>query len=233
MTDQKRRLPRAIVLCGGQGIRLRPLTNDVPKALVPIHGKPIIDYIVHFLRGQGIDEITIAGGYLVERLMEHFHGTDIDVIDTGEVDIIERIRALVHQDEESVLVLYGDTLSDVSISQLLAGHQRSGAMASVTVWPLQSNFGLFELDQSDFVTSYQEKPTLDKWINIGYFVLSRSVYSQLSSFTTFESFLSSLTTNGHLHAHRHSGLHVTVNSRSELEDAERLLASLEDDGRSI
>jgi len=215
---------RVIVLCGGQGIRLRPLTYDCPKPLVQVRGRPIIDFIVDHLHRHGYDEITLAGGYKFSMLADHFRGTAIDVVDTGDNDIARRLAQLDDGSAGDVMVLYGDTLSDVDLSALLASHHEAGLPATVTVWPLRSSFGLFTLDERSRVQEYQEKPTLDRWINIGYFVLSRRALDVVVASDTFESALRSLVAKGWLHAFRHEGLHVTVNTRSELEDAETALS---------
>jgi NDP-sugar pyrophosphorylase family protein len=211
----------AIILCGGQGIRLRPLTADIPKPLVPVRGRPIIDLIIEFLRKQDVTEITVAGGYLVEKLEQHFvDDNQVKVVDTGDCDIIDRLKLLLAGDPTETLVLYGDTLSDVNLVDLLSAHHKSNCEATVTVWPLKSSFGVFDLDETSRVANYEEKPELDKWINIGYFVLSKSAISALGQFKTFEEFLKSLTSRRQLHAFRHRGIHVTINSRAELEEAE-------------
>jgi len=219
----------AIILCGGQGIRLRPLTADIPKPLVPVRGRPIIDFIIEFLRKQDVLDITVAGGYLVEKLEQHFlNDKQVKVIDTGDCDIIDRLKLLLAGDATETLVLYGDTLSDVNLADLISAHHKSKCEATVTVWPLKSSFGVFDLDETSRVTNYEEKPELDKWINIGYFVLSESAIAALGQFKTFEAFLASLTSRHQLHAFKHRGIHITINSRAELEDAENLLASLAD-----
>ena len=219
----------AIILCGGQGIRLRPLTADIPKPLVPVRGRPIIDLIIEFLRNQNVTDITVAGGYLVEKLEQHFlSDNQVKVIDTGDCDIIDRLKLLLVGDANETLVLYGDTLSDVNLVDLLSAHRKSKCEATVTVWPLKSSFGIFDLDETSRVTQYEEKPELDKWINIGYFVLSKSAISALRQFKTFEEFLASLTSRRQLRAFKHRGMHITINSRAELEEAENLLASSAD-----
>ena len=220
----------AIVLCGGKGIRLRPLTVDIPKPLVQVRGKPIIDFIIEFLRNQNVTDITVAGGYLVEKLEQHFFIDDqIKVIDTGDCEIIERLKSLLVGGEvnDTTLVLYGDTISDVNITHLISAHRESKCEATVTVYPFKSSFGIFDLDDSSRVTKYEEKPELDKWINIGYFVFSKSAIEALMQFKTMEAFLENLVSRRQLHAFKHRGIHTTVNSIAELEDAENLLASLE------
>lgn len=211
----------AIVLCGGRGLRLRPLTEDLPKPLVPVRGRPIIDYIVDHLTTSGVSNITLAGGYLVDKLAKHFQSSHVQVVDTGDCDIARRI-AQVDQGADEYLVLYGDTLSNVDLDALETHHHHSGSLATVTVWPMTSPFGLFEVEHGR-VTSYAEKPTLSYWINIGYFILSRSALQRLSESLSFESFIESMVKGQQLCAYQHHGLHVTVNTRAELDDAESAL----------
>ncbi|MFM7964761.1 MAG: NDP-sugar synthase, partial [Actinomycetota bacterium] len=137
---------RAIVLCGGKGVRLRPLTYDVPKPLIQVRGRPIIDFIVDHLRSEHINDITLAAGYKAEMLIEHFRNSDIKVVDTGDQDIAHRIHQLDDGAAGDTLVLYGDTLSDVDFTGLIDSHRRAGLSATVTVWPLRSSFGLFKID---------------------------------------------------------------------------------------
>lgn len=216
----------AVVLCGGRGIRLRPLTVDTPKPLIPIAGRPIVDYIIDFLKGHEVHDIRVAGGYLVEEIRNHFRTSHIKVFDTGDVDIISRIQQLTESHDERILVLYGDTLSDVNIPDLLAFSSQHFDKVTVTVWPLRSNFGVFSIDEKSQVTKYFEKPTLDYWINIGYFVIPPAFFQLLKEFSTFEELLSHLTSQKLLVAYRHTGAHITINTRAELEDAEFQLDQL-------
>ena len=218
-------VPRAIVLCGGKGVRLRPLTHDLPKPLIQVRGRPIINFIVDHLISQGVHDITLAAGYKAEMMETHFRGSNVSVVDTGDQDIAKRIRQLDNGSKDDVLVLYGDTLSDVNFAQLIDSHRSANLPATVTVWPLRSSFGLFSLDESSRVAKYEEKPVLDRWINIGYFVLSRSALDVVCSADTFEVAIQHLVSSKSLNAFAHHGLHVTVNTRSELEEAETSLAS--------
>jgi glucose-1-phosphate cytidylyltransferase len=214
----------AIVLCGGQGVRLRPLTYDVPKPLVQVRGRPIINFIVEHLKTQGVSNITLAAGYKAEMLVEHFKGSPVRVVDTGDQDIAGRIRQLDDGSTRDLLVVYGDTLSDVDFAKLLDSHRKASLPATVTVWPLRSSFGLFKLDDASRVTNYEEKPVLRRWINIGYFIFSRGALDLVSSSDTFEQALLQLVATKSLNAYAHRGLHVTVNTRAELDDAETALA---------
>ena len=100
MTNILSDLPEAIILCGGKGERLRPITNDVPKPLVEINDKPILHYLIEHLKKYNIRKINIASGYksdVIERYFsENNYNASIKIHDSGDVDIIKRIQDLLY-----------------------------------------------------------------------------------------------------------------------------------------
>ena len=99
--------------------------------------------------------------------------------------------------------------------------------ATVSVWPLKSQFGIFELGKNDRVISFKEKPVLDKWINIGYFCLSKGLIPMIKKHSKFEKFLEKLIEENKLIAYKHKGLHITINTLKELEEAEKKIKLIE------
>lgn len=223
---------QAIILCGGKGERLRPLTESIPKPLVKIKKHPILYYVVKHLEKNGIKDIIVCAGYKAEKIHEYFEqfhkNLNIKVIDSGEVDIISRLQGLKDHLKKDFLVLYGDTLSDVDINQLIKFHHGHSAPVTVTVWPLSTQFGILDVAEDGKVLDYKEKPFLDKWINIGYFYFNQQVLEKLKGFNSFESFLGNLVKEKNIHAFKHKGLHITVNSQKELSEAEDNIEKLED-----
>lgn len=218
---------QAILLCGGKGERLRPLTDTLPKPLVPICGKPIVEYIVRHLENYGISDIIVAAGHQAHKLEDYFSNRPhIQVIDSGDVDIIERIRSARSLIKGDFLVLYGDTLSDVNIDELISFHKAGAHKVTITGWPFKSQFGLMELGALGEVLSFKEKPVLDKWINIGHFCFSHEALSWFDDFDYFENFLMHLVDKGLMQAYRHRGVHITVNTQKELEEAENSLGQI-------
>ena len=222
----------AILLCGGKGIRLRPLTESLPKPLVPINGKPILGHILSYLSSSPIKHYYIAGGYEINKIHEYFSiyplkEKKVTIVDSGEADIIERIRScakLIKSD--GFLVLYGDTLSDINIKQLLQFHSKHKGLATVTLWPMRSPFGVMEIGGQGRVESYLEKPILDKWINIGFFYFSSELILKMEGFEKFEAFIEYLINKHELYAFKHTGKHITVNTQQELNEAEQNIESL-------
>lgn len=214
---------QVILLCGGKGERLRPLTEGLPKPLIPIKGKPLLGHIVEHLRKHSIREFIAAVGYKADRIKEYFEKdlrAKAELVDSGDADIVKRLAACAPLIKGDFLVLYGDTLSNVDLDDLIAFHRARPQKATVTVWPLHSPFGLLELGDGDKVLSFKEKPTLDKWINIGYFYFEKETLSWMTGFEHFEDFLVHLVAKGELNAYRHKGVHITVNTVNDLKEAE-------------
>ncbi len=222
----------AILLCGGKGVRLRPLTETLPKPLVPIKGKPILGHILDHLSSSPIEHYYIAAGYEINKIHEYFSSYSlkekkVTIVDTGEAEIIKRIYScakLIKSD--GFLVLYGDTLADINIKQLLQFHASHNGLATITLWPMRSPFGVMEVGSQGRVESYLEKPILNKWINIGFFYFSSELISKMESFEKFEDFIEYLVNKQELYAFKHTGKHITVNTLQELNDAEQNIDSL-------
>lgn len=220
----KRRVA-VLILCGGKGERLRPLTESLPKPLVEIKGRPILSYLIDHILKFGIVDIVIAAGFKAEKIREffsvHYKQTSVQIVESGNVDIIERIRSCEPYLQSDFIVLYGDTLADVNLQNLQDFHLQSNAQATVALFPLKSQFGLATLDDDSNVTRFEEKPTLDKWINIGNFYYTHEVFSWMKGFDSYAAFLEHLGREKKLKGYRHHGVHITVNTFQELEDAER------------
>lgn len=217
----------ALILCGGKGERLRPLTDMMPKPLVPLRGRPILSYLLDSLKKYGIEDVVIAAGFKVEAIRaffkENYRELNVKIVDSGDVDIVERIRRCESQIEDDFILLYGDTLANVDLESLQDFHFSHNLKATITLWPLKSSFGLFELDKDGNVINFREKPTLNQSINIGYFYYEHEVFSWLEGFETYADFLEFLANQRRLKGFVHKGVHLTVNTLRELEEAEQLI----------
>ena len=230
MTETLSNLPEAIILCGGKGERLRPITNNIPKPLIKINDKPILYYVITHLKKYNINKIHIASGYKSGLIKKHFsdnkYDIDISIYNSGDVDIIKRIQDILVHVEKDILVLYGDTISNVDINELILRHTQSSKEITMTVWPLKIAYGLVEILSDGTVVSFVEKPTLDKWINIGYFYINKNYYDLIFDNDIFQSFLQQSASNSSINAYKHHGVHITVNTLSELEEAQKNIKKL-------
>jgi NDP-sugar pyrophosphorylase family protein len=216
---------QALVLCGGKGERLRPLTDTIPKPLIHIRGKPILSYLVNHINSYKINQIIFATGYNSQKISDYlsnnFSQVDYILSDAGDVDILERIKYARKLISSDIIVFYGDTIADIEINKLVHHHRTHQGKATITVYPLRSQFGILELEENNLITSFIEKPILDKWINIGYLYLEQSLLTALDRFNSFEEFLNHLVYSKLIYAYKHEGIHITVNTLTELKEAEK------------
>jgi NDP-sugar pyrophosphorylase family protein len=161
---------QALILAGGKGERLRPYTEDRPKVMVPILGRPLVEYQVRWLRENGVERIVFLSGYLHEVLASHFgDGSDFGVRIDYSVE-----ETPLGSDDEFVIATNGDVLTAEPLAPFIEAHQRRGARASVLLAPLVSPYGVAELDDQTRIRGFQEKPVLPYWINAGVYLLDRS-----------------------------------------------------------
>jgi len=163
-------------------MRLRPLTEDKPKALLHVKGRPISEYQIEWLvKKGGVDEVTFACGYKWERLKEHF-GTGFNGVPI-EYSVEEEPlgtgggikKALsTHPNEELCVVTNGDIITNLSLTRMVEAHQQAGEIsASMLVVPYRSRFGVVKIDKLKMIRGFDEKPAFpDVWINGGVYVLN-------------------------------------------------------------
>ncbi len=215
---------KAIILCGGKGLRLRPRTLDIPKPMIEIKGRPMLEYLINQLEDSAITEYIIAAGYKSEKISDYFSQSKfrkkVTIIDSGDVGIMSRIKDCLKatKNDEDIMVLYGDTLADININNIQDSFYKSQKKSIVSLCKFKSPFGIMDIDENNIVNNYQEKPVLDKWINIGYFMFSGSLFKKIPNFNEFEDFLSHLIDIRELAAYTHNGIHYTVNTEKELKE---------------
>jgi glucose-1-phosphate cytidylyltransferase len=221
---------KVLILCGGKGERLRPFTDDIPKPLIEINNKPILGYVIDHILAFGIDEIIIAVGYRSNKIQEYiedkYSSYKFIISDQGDVDIVERIRSVAQDVKSDMIVLYGDTISNVNLKTLKGFSLQHKEAITVTLWPMRSQFGVIETDSNDKVISYEEKPILDKWINIGYFYFKKKGLDLLKNIDTYEEFLNYIIKENELIGFKHRGDHITVNTLKELQEAQIKITKL-------
>jgi glucose-1-phosphate cytidylyltransferase len=215
----------AVVLCGGKGERLRPFTETLPKALVPLNGAPLLHHLLQFLSRAGVSRFVICVGYKAETIEEFLSeqrdpNVKIECVNSGDVTMTDRILDAQPYISGRALVCYGDTLANVDLRELLRQHERSGAAATLSTYPLHSPFGIVETDEHDKVKSFSEKPLLPYWINIGFLVCEPVAFKYMERGLDMISFLSALAQAGVLYTYRHKGKHLTVNTEKERVQAE-------------
>jgi mannose-1-phosphate guanylyltransferase len=184
---------QAIILVGGQGSRLRPITYDVPKALVPLRNRPFMGYMLDFLRSGGLDGAVLSLGYLPTPIQEYLAGCDLDGF---SVDYAVEGRALgtaggiknatrYIEDRGPIVAVNGDVLSGLDLRQLIEQHESTDAMATITLTSVEdpTDYGLVEVDHDMMVHRFIEKPAADEvttsLVNAGIYVLEPEVLEMI------------------------------------------------------
>ena len=222
-----------VILCGGEGLRLRPITKEIPKPLVNINNKPILSYIIDYLITSGFNNLIFATGYLSEQIENFIENEKIpskikySIINSGNIDIVSRLKICSQALTGDMIVLYGDTITNIDFKKMINFHRNNSTPATVCVYQLKSNFGLFEVNRNNRVVKYEEKPNLDKWINIGYFYFENDIFKYFNEYGTFELFINFLMQKNMISAFKHKGIHITVNTMGELTEASKNIHKIE------
>ena len=174
------KITRRYLYCAAGRANAQAINRIYSKPLVHLKGRPILSYLLDHVKKFGMKDIVIAAGFQAEKIniffQENHRDLNVTIVNSGDVDIIERIKACSPHIKGDFILLYGDTLADVDLNQLQEFHFSRNAKATITLHPLKTQFGLAELDQDENVTSFREKPTLDKWINIGNFYYEKKFF---------------------------------------------------------
>lgn len=175
----------AILMAGGKGERLRPMTLTTPKPLLQIEGKAIIDYNVEALAAVGIDNITVTTRYLAEQLFDHFAtpvaGVQVKcVLEDQPLGTIGSAALADIPAEGNTIVMNSDLLTTINFEELYLKHRDSGAEATIAVIPYQVSvpYAILTLD-NDRVTGIAEKPAYSYYANAGIYIFNNSLLRAL------------------------------------------------------
>lgn len=183
---------KAVILAGGYGNRLRPLTDKVPKPLVEVGGRPIIDWQVRWLKSQGVDSYLMLVGYLKEKVIEYFEerkgklGVKVEYSEEktplGTGGALKNAQHLLKDDKE-FFMLNGDTITNIEVTKM----RLEGAVASIALIPLRSTYGITRLE-GDKIVKFDEKPVLKEyWMNTGMYLMSHEIFNHLPDNGNLES----------------------------------------------
>jgi NDP-sugar pyrophosphorylase family protein len=180
---------RAVVLAGGKGTRLRPYTQVLPKPLMPVGDRPILDIVMRQLRNTGFTRVTISTGYLAELIEAFFrdgspYGVTIDYCREDEPLGTVGALSLIEDLDEPFLVMNGDVLTDIDYAALLREHTASDAAITIATKQrdVQVSLGVLEFeDEADptRLTGYVEKPKLHYEASIGVYCMSPRVLDHI------------------------------------------------------
>jgi NDP-sugar pyrophosphorylase family protein len=184
---------KVLILTGGKGIKLRPITYEIPKVLIPIHGKPLLEYTLSMLSRQNFKEVILSIGYHGEKVKKSFEngsqfGIEIKYLkdrkkDSGTVRPL--LAAQEYLKDNSFLVIHGDVLADIDYLDLLEFHKQHQGMATMALTTVRkpSKWGVVHM-QGNRIVRFEEKPThgvSSHVINAGIYVFNPEVFQYIDS----------------------------------------------------
>lgn len=185
---------KALFLAGGQGTRLRPLTDKLPKPMVPVMGLPLLERNFKRLKNFGVDTIVISTCYKPECIEKHFgSGTDYGIqisyvsedIPLGTGGAIKNAAKLL--DKEPFFIFNADVISNINFNEMLRFHRRKNADVTIAATWVEnpSAYGVIEYDARDYAVTFREKPKpheiVSHYINAGVYIFEPSVLKQIPS----------------------------------------------------
>lgn len=231
---------KTVILAGGQGSRMGKLTEEIPKPMVPIGGKPMLLHIIEYYCKWGIRSFVLCCGYKYSYIRSFFcqfgeavqelGATAVKVeyqdcsliiadtgIDTGTAGRVAKIATYIDAD---FFLTYGDGLSDIDLDALYEKHLEQKNMVTVSAVHPRERFGIMKLGADDRVVAFEEKaPNLDVWINGGFMVMNKNIFTHIkpTDDSLERDFFPRLAEQNLLGAFRHQGFWQCMDTIDEKE----------------
>jgi mannose-1-phosphate guanylyltransferase len=178
----------ALVLAGGKGERLRPLTSDRPKPMVMLGDKPILQHHLEWLARNGVTDVVLLVGFMHEAIEAYFGDGErvglrlkysVEASPLGRGGAFKKGFEQVPAGEKVIIGTNGDNINEQALEPLLARHKRMRAVATVLLAPLRSPYGIVHFGRTSRILSFEEKPLLPYWVNAGVYALERGFFAML------------------------------------------------------
>ncbi|MBI3379454.1 nucleotidyltransferase family protein [Candidatus Gottesmanbacteria bacterium] len=180
----------AIIMAAGEGTRLRPHTLDIPKPMVKVDGKPILEYQIEQLKEAGINQIIIIERYLSNRIQEYFgdglhFGVSIAHLyqEDGSAGAVRKALIQYTTDNEPALILNGDIISDLPLLDLVEAHRRQDLPITIWTKPFNLSVGVAKINDAGVIADFKEKPLYNAVTGIC--VVNRSIATELTESGAF------------------------------------------------
>jgi len=181
----------AVIMAGGRGTRLQPLTEDLPKPMLPVGDRPLMEHIVDQLRQAGIRRVSVATHYKAEKIREHFgdgraFGVELGYLNEDRPLGTAGSLSMLAESDQPLLVINGDILTQIDFRAMLAYHREHAADLTIAVrkYEMQVPYGVIEIDGS-MVSRVTEKPQLRFFVNAGIYLLEPGLHRWIPANETF------------------------------------------------
>ena len=184
---------KAVILAGGEGTRLRPLTSNQPKPMLPMANRPMLEHIVRLLSEHGFDDIVVTVAFLANQIRNYFgDGSDFGVhmryaSEDSPLGTAGSVRNAAEELDDTFLVISGDVLTDIDLTEFVAAHREAGAFGSIALKRVEDpvEFGIVITRPDGSIDRFLEKPTwgqvFSDTINTGMYVLEPEVFEFIPS----------------------------------------------------
>jgi len=175
---------KAVILAGGLGTRLRPLTNNKPKPMLPIGEKPILEHLINWTKKNGVKSIVLCVSYLKETIKDYFEdgekfGVKIEyAISKKSLDTAGQLKTAEKFIDNDFVCMYGDSLFNFNLKNMIKQHSIKKALITMSLNEYKINFpyGVIETSKNGKVKSWNEKPEIKANINMGCYIMNSKVF---------------------------------------------------------
>jgi len=179
---------KAVILAGGMGTRMRPLTYVVPKALLPIGGKPLLEHMVRYLKEYGITEVIVCVAYLKTHVMDYFKdgknlGAKIRYAEAETpLGTAGQLKTAEKHVSNTFLAMNGDIITSLNLRKLIRYHDKNGGIGTIALkkFEVQVPYGHVEVDANSTIQKFAEKPTFSFSANAGIYVFEPKIFKYIS-----------------------------------------------------
>ena len=179
---------QAIILAGGKGQRLSPFTNNCPKGMLKIEGKPILEYQIEWLKRYGVDRVVFACGHLNKVISDYFGNGKNLALDIqysieneplGRGGAVKKAWEKISTDER-IIVTNGDVYTEMDLSLAIKSHnENKNTIATICLFPYKSPYGIVKVNDNGIIEGFDEKRTLPYWVNGGIYIFDQEVRNYL------------------------------------------------------
>jgi len=185
---------KAVIMAGGQGTRLRPLTSDQPKPMIPIANLPCMEHIVGLLKRHGFDDISVTLQFMPEEIRDYFGdgsdwgvkiGYSVEDAPAGTAGSVKMAEKQLGLEGERLLIISGDALTDADLTRLVRFHEEKGSEATMVLKSVENplDFGIVILEEDGRISRFLEKPAwgqvFSDTVNTGIYLLEPSVMGEI------------------------------------------------------
>src|SRR5436305_14884340 len=189
---------KAVIMAGGEGSRLRPLTSNQQKAMMPLVNQPMMEHIIRLLKEHGFDDLVVTVSFMANNVRTYFgDGSEFGVriqyaTEESPLGTAGSVRNARDELDERFLVIAGDVITDIDLSDLVAKHEANGAMATIGLKSMENplEFGIVITREDVSIERFLEKPSwgqvFSDTINTGIYVLEPSIFDYIPEGTPYD-----------------------------------------------